>query len=208
MPGRAAVGSRISGHRLRIVAETMQPVAVLADRYALEEELGRSRTGLVCRSTDPLLRRVVAVKLVHPSLADDPAFAEALQAQARRVAAVTVPGIARLLDTGEQDGVLYLVREFAPGESLRSHLDREGRTSSDEAVRVGATLLRVLAEAHDRGVLHLALDPDDVIVGADDSVHLIDLAIGAAISASRPKETASLLGVAYLAPEQVAGRAG
>src|SRR5262245_8539798 len=185
----------------------MQPVAVLADRYTLEEELGRSRTGLVCRSTDPLLRRAVAVKLVHPRLADDPAFAEALRAQARRVAAVSVPGIARLLDTGEQDGVLYLVREYAPGESLRSRLGRESPASPGETVRIGAALLRVLAEAHDRDVLHLALDPDDVIVGADGSVHLIDLAIGAAIAASRPNETASLLGEAYLAPEQVAGQA-
>jgi serine/threonine-protein kinase len=183
----------------------MQPVAVLADRYTLEEELGRSRTGLVCRSTDPLLRRAVAVKLVHPRLADDPAFAEALRVQARRVAAVSVPGIARLLDTGQQDGVLYLVREYAPGESLRSRLDRRGPAPPDEAVRVGAALLRVLAEAHDRDVLHLALDPGDVIVGADGGIHLIDLAIGAAIAESRPSEAVTLLGDEYLAPEQIAG---
>ena len=185
----------------------MQPVAVLANRYALEEELGRSRTGLVCRSTDPLLRRAGAVKLVHPRLTEDPAFAEALRAQARRVAAVSVPGIARLLDTGEQDGVLYLVREYAPGESLRSRLDHESPASSVETVRIGGALLRVLAEAHDRDVLHLALDPDDVIVAADGGVHLIDLAIGAAIAASRPGETVALLGDEYLAPEQVAGQA-
>jgi hypothetical protein len=185
----------------------MQPGTVLADRYALEEELGRSRTGLVCRSTDPLLRRAVAVKLVHPRLADDPVFAEALHAQARRVATVSVPGIARLLDTGEQDGVLYLVREYAPGESLRSRLDRESPASVGETVRIGVALLRVLAEAHDRDALHLALDPDDVIVGVDGTVHLVDLGIGAAIAASRPNETAALLGDTYLAPEQVAGEA-
>jgi Protein kinase domain len=102
--------------------------------------------------------------------------------------------------------VRYLVREYAPGESLRSRLD-EGPASPDEVVRIGALLLRVLAEAHDRDVLHLALDPDDVIVAADGSVHLIDLAIGAAIAASRPDETVALLGDAYLAPEQLAGRA-
>jgi len=184
----------------------MPPVAVLAGRYTLEEELGRSRTGLVCRSTDPLLRRAVAIKLVHPTLADDPAFADVLRAQARRVAAVSVPGIARLLDTGEQDGVLYMVREYAPGESLRSRVDRDGPASPHETVRIGAALLRVLAEAHDRDVLHLALDSDDVIVAPDGSVQLIDLAIGAAIAASRPNETASLLGDDYLAPEQVAGQ--
>ena len=185
------------------MAKTLQPVAVLADRYTLEKELGRSRTGLVCRSTDHLLRRAVAVRLIHPRLADDPAFAEALVGQARRVAAVSAPGIARLLDTGEQDGVLYLVREYAPGESLRARLDRTSPARPAEAVRIGAALLRVLAEAHDRGVLHLALDPDDVIVGPDGAVHLIDLAIGGAIAASRPRDVASLLGDEYLAPEQI-----
>src|SRR5262245_1102974 len=183
----------------------MEPVLVLADRYALEEELGRSRTGLVCRSRDPLLQRDVAVKLVHPGLADDPGFAGALKAQARGVAALSVPGIARLLDTGEQDGVIYLVREFASGESLHARLERGGPASPEEAVRIGAAALRALAEAHDRDVLHLALDPDDVIVSDDGSVHLIDFGIGAAIAASRPAETASLLGDEHLAPEQISG---
>ena len=183
----------------------MEPALVLADRYALEEELGRSRTGLVCRSRDPLLRRAVAVKVVHPQLADDPGFAAALKAQARRVAVLSVPGIARLLDTGEQDGVMYMVREFAPGESLRARLERRGPATAEETVRIGVAALRALAEAHDRDVLHLALDTDDVIVGEDGSVQLIDFGIGAAIAASRPTETASLLGDERLAPEQLSG---
>jgi hypothetical protein len=183
----------------------MEPALVLANRYALEEELGRSRTGLVCRSHDPLLRRDVAVKLVHPHLADDPAFVGALRAQAKGIAALSVPGIARLLDTGEDDGVIYLVREFAPGESLRGRLERTGPLTPEEAVRIGAATLRALAEAHDRDVLHLSLDPDDVIVSDDGGVHLIDFAIGAAIAASRPNETASLLGDEHLAPEQRSG---
>src|SRR5262245_33050379 len=183
----------------------MEPVLVLADRYALEEELGRSRTGLVCRSRDPLLQRDVAVKLVHPHLVDDPGFVGALKAQARGVAALSVPGIARLLDTGEQDGVLYLVREFVPGESLRARLERQGPLTPNQAVGVGVAALRALAEAHDRDVLHLALDPDDVIIGDDGAVHLIDFAIGVAIAASRPADTASLIGEDHLAPEQISG---
>ena len=183
----------------------MEPVLVLANRYALQEELGRSRTGLVCRSHDPLLRRDVAVKLVHPRLADDPAFVGALRAQARGVATLSVPGIARLLDTGEEDGVIYLVREFAPGESLRGRLQRGGSLTPRDAVRIATGALRALGEAHDRDVLHLSLDLDDVIVSDDGSVHLIDFGIGAAIAASRPDEAASLIGDEHLAPEQRSG---
>jgi hypothetical protein len=187
------------------VTTSIEPAHVLAGRYALEEELGRSRTGMVWRSQDPLLRRSVAVKLIHPRLAEDPGFARALAEEARRVAGLSVRGIACLLDTGEQDGVIYLVREYASGSSLRDRLDTAGPATPSEAVRIGVAALGALAEAHDRGVLHLALDLDDVIVGDGDRVCLIDFGIGAAVASSRPGEARTLLGDEHLAPEQAAG---
>jgi hypothetical protein len=147
----------------------------------------------------------VAVKLIHPRLAEDPGFARALAEEARRVAGLSVRGIASLLDTGEQDGVIYLVREYAPGSSLRDRLDTAGPATPAEAVRIGVTALGALAEAHDRGVLHLALDLDDVIVGDGDRVCLVDFGIGAAVESSRPGEATTLLGDEHLAPEQAAG---
>ncbi len=160
---------------------------------------------MVWRSQDPLLRRSVAVKLIHPRLAEDPGFARALAEEARRVAGLSVRGIASLLDTGEQDGVIYLVREYAPGSSLRDRLDTAGPATPAEAVRIGVAALGALAEAHDRGVLHLALDLDDVIVGDGDRVCLVDFGIGAAVESSRPGEATTLLGDEHLAPEQAAG---
>lgn len=160
---------------------------------------------MVWRSRDPLLRRSVAVKLIHPRLADDPGFAQAFRDEARNVAVLSAPGVARLLDTGEQDGVIYLVREYASGSSLRVRLEETGPASPSETVRIGEAALRALAEAHDRGVLHLALDADDVIVGDDGRVCLVDFGIGAAIAASRPRDAADLLGDEHLAPEQIAG---
>ena len=160
---------------------------------------------MVWRSQDPLLRRSVAVKLIHPRLADDPGFAQAFRDEARNVAVLSAPGVARLLDTGEQDGVVYIVREYAAGSSLRVRLDEGGPASPAETVRVGAAALHALAEAHERGVLHLALDADDVIIGDDGRVCLIDFGIGAAIAASRPQDAAELLGDEHLAPEQIAG---
>ena len=160
---------------------------------------------MVWRSQDPLLRRSVAVKLIHPRLAEDPGFARALAEEARRVAGLSVRGIASLLDTGEQDGVIYLVREYAPGSSLRDRLDTTGPATPAEAVRIGVAALGALAEAHDRGVLHLALDLDDVIVGDGERVCLVDFGIGAAVESSRPGEARTLLGDEDLAPEQAAG---
>ena len=160
---------------------------------------------MVWRSQDPLLQRSVAVKLIHPRLADDPRFAQALAEEARRVAVLSVPEIARLLDTGEQDGVTYLVREYAPDRACASGSRRPApclrRRPSGSVLPPSVAL----AQAHDRGVLHLALDPDDAIVGEDGRVCLIDFGIGAAVAASRPTEAAALLGDEHLAPEQLAG---
>ena len=184
--------------------QTTEPAPVLVGRYALEEELGRSRTGMVWRSQDPLLRRSVAVKLIHPRLADDPGFAQAFRDEARNVAVLSAPGVARLLDTGEQDGVIYLVREYAAGSSLRVRLDEGGPASAAETVRIGAASLRALADEREWCGTGWTGQPN-VIVGDGGRVCLIDFGIGAAIAASRPRDAAELLGDENLAPEQIAG---
>ena len=78
-----------------------QPVTVIAGRYALEEQLGRSPTGMVWRAHDTLLGRTVIVRLIHPELADDAAFGRALTEASHRIAVLSIAGCARLLDSGE-----------------------------------------------------------------------------------------------------------
>ena len=118
----------------------MEPALVLANRYALQEELGRSRTGLVCRSHDPLLRRDVAVKLVHPQLADDPGFADALTAQARRVAALSVP--ANVHDGAEP----YLYRLHIENLEGMIRAEREARARAEARLDEVGAQLAALAE--------------------------------------------------------------
>lgn len=174
---------------------------MLADRYVLDEELGRSGTGMVWRATDTLLERVVAVKLVRPELGDDPCFADSLAEQVRRVASLSAPALAQLLDTGEQDGVVYIVREHVEGTSARALLEREGPLPTREAARIALLVLAGLAAAHDAGVYHLDLELDDVLLGAGGDVRVTDLGIGAAVHASRPPvEAVRLLGD-HLPPE-------
>lgn len=183
------------------------PVTVLSGRYALEEELGRSGTGIVWRATDTLLRRRVTVKLIDPELSDDPAFAESLADQVRRVASLSAPTIARLLDTGEQDEVVFLVREHVEGTSARALLADRGPLPVREAVGIVSRVLDGLATAHDAGVIHLGLELDDVLVSPDGGVRVTDLGIGAALCDSRPDEVPRLLGDKHLPPEQRRGEA-
>jgi hypothetical protein len=186
--------------------QTRRPITVLAGRYALEQELGRSGTGMAWRAEDRLLGRTVTVKVIHPSLGDDPAFAHRLAEEARKVASLSAPGIARLLDTGEQDGVPFLVREHIEGASARTRLDREGPLPAGEAVWIAAQVLEALSPAHGAGILHLNLGLEDVLLTPQGRVRVTDLGIGSALTASRPADAIRLLGRRSLSPEQAAAQ--
>jgi hypothetical protein len=187
------------------VTPNTQPVTVIAGRYALEQQLGRSPTGMVWRAHDTLLGRTVIIRLVHPELADDPAFGAALTDASHRIAALSIPGCARLLDSGQEDGVTFLVREYVGGTGVRERVRTDGPPSVDEARRGIREALETLAEIHDLGIEHLALDADDVIVDDAGVVRLTDLGIGGAIAEARPEDAADLLGAERLAPEQLRG---
>jgi eukaryotic-like serine/threonine-protein kinase len=187
------------------VTQNTQPVTVIAGRYALEEQLGRSPTGMVWRAHDTLLGRTVIVRLVHPALADDPAFGAALTAASHRIAVLSIPGCARLLDSGQEDGVTFHVREYVGGTGVRERVRADGPAPVDAARRGAREVLETLAELHDLGIEHLALDADDVIVGEDGVARITDLGIGAAIADARPGAATDLLGADRLAPEQLRG---
>jgi hypothetical protein len=184
--------------------QTGHPTTVLAGRYALVEELGRSGTGMAWRGEDRLLGRTVTVKLIHPSLADDEVFAARLAEQVRLVASIADPGIARLLDSGEEDGIPFLVREHVEGVSARTRLALEGPMPPADAARIVESVLVALATAHGAAVLHLHLGLDDVLIEPGGRVRVTDLGIGSAVAAvRRPADAMRILGGAGPAPEQL-----
>lgn len=181
---------------------TEPPAETLAGRYALEEELGRSGTGMVWRAVDTVLQRTVAVKILRPALADDPTFAERLAVAAGAVARVQSTDLVRLLDTGSERGISFLVQEHVDGESLRARLSRSGPLPPREATRIGREVLSALSAAHAAGVLHLDLKPENVLLATDGDVRLADLGVGAAVRACRrPEDAAEILAPLPRPPE-------
>lgn len=181
---------------------TERPPETLAGRYTLEEELGRSGTGMAWRAVDTVLQRTVAVKILRPSLADDPVFTERLAAETGAAARIGSPGLVRLLDTGAERGVTFLVREHVEGESLRTRLSRTGPLAPDQAARIGREVLAALSAAHAAGLVHLDVKPENVLLATDGRVRLADLGIGSAVHACRPPdEAAEILAPSPLAPE-------
>jgi len=161
---------------------TERPNTVLAGRYVLDEELGHGVHGSSWRATDTKLARRVVVRLLEPSLADDPVLAERLTRETRSIALVSHPSLARLLDVGTDRGAPFLVREHVDGRNLRDLLKREGTLSVERAVALVVRILDALAEAHRCGVLHLAVTPENVVVSEDGSVRVTDAGLARAVS--------------------------
>jgi serine/threonine-protein kinase len=185
---------------------TEQPPTVLAGRYALELELGMSGTGTSWSATDTVLDRRVVVKLISQELARQPAFAERLDLELRMVALASHRGLARLLDTGKDDGIAFIVRELVEGDSARTLIARDDSVPVEQAAGLVSGALDAIAAAHEAGVLHLDLKPENVFQCMDGTIRVSDLGFGEAVVLSLPPpEAMEILRPAPMAPETAAG---
>jgi eukaryotic-like serine/threonine-protein kinase len=177
----------------------------LGGRYRLGELLATGGMGEVWAAEDLVLDRRVAVKLLGGAFAGDGRAAERLRREARAAARLGHPGIARVLDLGEQDGRPYLVMELLRGESLAARLARAGPLAPAAAASVVATVADALEAAHRAGIVHRDVKPGNVFLTADGAVKVLDFGIASA-AGEAALTGGGLLGTpAYLAPERVLG---
>jgi len=179
---------------------------VLGGRYRLVTPIGAGASARVYLADDITLRRRVAVKVLHPGLADDPAFLRRFQAEAQSAASLNSPYVLGVYDWGHDD-VAYLVTEYLAGGSLRSLLDAGHRLSPSQALLLGLEGARGLDYAHDRGLVHRDIKPGNLLFGDDGRLRIADFGLARAIAeAGWTDEAGSLVGTArYAAPEQARG---
>ena len=180
---------------------------VLGDRYRLTRPLGVGTSAHVYVGEDVRLRRLVAIKVLHPALAGDAAFLRRFQAEAQVVAALRHPNILRVYDWGQDDGAPYLVMELLAGGSLRALLDRGHLLSPTQAAAVGADAARALDYAHRRGLVHRDIKPANLIFDEEGRLTVADFGLARALAEATWTEPAgAVVGTArYAAPEQVRG---
>src|SRR3954468_21320231 len=159
----------------------------------------------VSRATTPRLDRRVAVKVMHPALAEDPEFVARFNREARAAAGLNHPDVVSVYDQGTDDGHPFLVMEYVPGHTLRSVLRERLRLSPGEALAVMDHVLAALAAAHAAGLVHRDVKPENVLVTPDGRVKVADFGLArAAAGATVTAATGPIIGTAaYLAPEQV-----
>ena len=184
-------------------------VRLLGGRFALVREIGSGGMSTVFLGRDEVLDRPVAIKLLNAELEDSEVSAR-FRREGRTAARLSHPNIVQVYDAGEDelDGreVSYIVVEYVPGGDLKDLIDRRGPLPGIMLSRVGADVADALAHAHERGVIHRDIKPQNVLMNDYGSPKLTDFGIARALDADHSTSTGSYLGTAlYSSPEQLRG---
>jgi serine/threonine-protein kinase len=179
----------------------------LPDRYQLERELGRGGMATVYLARDLKHDRMVAIKVLHPELAAT-LGPERFLREIKVAAGLQHPNILPMHDSGEAIGRLWFAMPYVEGESLRARLEREGELPIGEAVRLLRDVVDALACAHQHGVVHRDIKPDNVLLSGHHAI-VADFGVAKALSAAAGDSALTSAGMAigtpaYMAPEQAA----
>jgi eukaryotic-like serine/threonine-protein kinase len=180
---------------------------VIAERYELQEVVGTGGMSSVYRAHDRLLERTVALKVLHEHYSSDEDYIERFRREARAAAQLTHPGIVTVIDRGEQGGRQFIVFEHVAGETLKDVIDREGRLPVPRALELALEVARALQFAHERGLVHRDVKPQNVLLNGDGRAKVTDFGIAREVDVEQSMtQTGTVLGTShYLAPEQARG---
>lgn len=179
-------------------------------RFRVLSVLGKGGMGVVYLAEDAALARQVALKVLTLDVAEDPEHRQRLLREARASAALSHPNIAAVYEMGEVDGRLYIAMERIVGESLRQRIDK-GPLSQADVLTIAKQILQGVAKAHDAGIVHRDIKPDNIMVASDGTVKVLDFGIAKFLVERRENPATSvtatehgrLLGTpSYMSPEQ------
>jgi eukaryotic-like serine/threonine-protein kinase len=182
---------------------------VIAERYELEELVGTGGMSSVYRARDRLLERYVALKVLHQHYADDEEYVERFRREARSVAQLSHPHIVTVIDRGEDGGQQFIVFEYVDGENLKQFLERTGPLPTRRAVELALEIAGALAFAHEHGLVHRDVKPQNVLLTPDGNAKVTDFGIARSLDVQQGiTQTGTVLGTSnYLSPEQASGKA-
>lgn len=178
---------------------------VLDGRYEILAKLARGGMATVYRAWDRRLERIVAVKVMHEGLGDDSDFAARFDREARSAAALTSPNVVSIYDQGVEQGRPYIVMEFVEGYTLRNMIAKEAPFSPLKALKMLEPVAAALAAAHDNGLVHRDVKPENVLISERGEVKVADFGLARSVSTQTATATQGMLigTVSYLPPELV-----
>ncbi len=176
------------------------------NRYTLTERVGLGGMAEVYRAKDNVLGRTVAVKVMLPQYAADPTFTKRFRQEAASAANLQSPYIVSVYDWGLDGETYYIVMEFLRGTDLKTAINERGAINQRKAAEIGSQIAQALTVAHEGGVIHRDIKPQNIMIQPDGNIKVMDFGIARAGDAGL-SQTATVLGTAhYVSPEQAQGK--
>ena len=176
------------------------------NRYTLTERVGLGGMAEVYRAKDNVLGRTVAVKVMLPQYAADPTFTKRFRQEAASAANLQSPYIVSIYDWGLDGETYYIVMEFLRGTDLKTAINERGAINQRKAAEIGSQIAQALSVAHEGGVIHRDIKPQNIMIQPDGNIKVMDFGIARAGDAGL-SQTATVLGTAhYVSPEQAQGK--
>jgi eukaryotic-like serine/threonine-protein kinase len=180
---------------------------IIGDRYVPSDFLGAGGMAEVFLVHDRMLGRNVALKVLREHYAKDLHFVERFRREAQSAAALSHPNVVQVYDQGRsEDGRYYIAMEYVPGGTLGDRIGRVGPLNSAEAARLASQVAEALRVAHERGIVHRDIKPQNVLLDAAGEAKVADFGIALAASSTSISRTNQVFGTAgYMSPEQAMG---
>jgi eukaryotic-like serine/threonine-protein kinase len=179
---------------------------MLDRRYHVRSRIAHGGMAVVYLATDTRLDREVALKVMHADLARDEEFVGRFIGEAKSVARLSHPNVVAVYDQGADGQYLFLAMEYVPGRTLRALLRERGWLPWNEALEIMDPILAGLSAAHQAGIVHRDVKPENVLITPDGRVKVVDFGLARASAAMGQTRAGVIIGsVAYIAPEQVIG---
>lgn len=180
---------------------------ILAERYRLVEQIGIGGMAIVYRAIDQRTGHNVAVKVLRPEFNQDAEFVGRFQREAEAASKMTHHNIVNLLDVGMDGDNRYLVMEYVQGKTLKELIKEKGRLSPQVAAQITIRILSALQHAHQNGIIHRDIKPQNILVHADGHIKVSDFGIARMANSSTLTKGDSVMGsVHYFSPEQASGQ--
>ena len=177
---------------------------ILGDRYEILSRVGSGGMADVYKANDHKLNRLVAVKVMKAEFREDKSFVSKFQKEAQAAAMLSHPNVVNVFDVGEDRGLYYIVMELVEGITLKNYITKKGKLSVKEATSIAIQVALGLQAAHNRGIVHRDVKPQNIIISTDGKVKLSDFGIAKATNSNTI--TTNVMGsVHYSSPEQVRG---
>jgi tetratricopeptide (TPR) repeat protein/predicted Ser/Thr protein kinase len=184
----------------------LEPGSMLGDRYEILQLLGQGGMGAVYKARDVELERLVALKLIRPDLASNSEILRRFKQELILAREVTHPNVIRIFDLGQASGVRFITMEYVEGRDLRVLLREKGKLTPEEAVPIFLQITVALEAAHNAGVVHRDLKPQNILVDKDGRVYVMDFGVARSLETPGMTQTGALMGTPeYMSPEQAKG---